>query len=91
MSTEHPADSSARPSADKPSADAKIVELEPGPDGVFEPKRELAKRQKPPIHARAVRVKKRSEFDRAEKDSIEGFRKGMNIVRKLAKALDVDL
>ncbi len=90
MSTEHPADSSARPSADKTSGE-KVVELEPGPDGVFEPKRELAKRPKPPIQARAVRVKKRSEFDRAEKDSIDGFRKGMNIVRKLAKALDVDL
>ncbi len=89
MSTEQQADSSARPSPAN-DAGAKIVELEPGPDGVFEPKRALATRPKPPIQARAVRVKKRSEFDRAEADSIAGFRKGMNIIRKLAKALDVD-
>lgn len=95
MPTEPRTGSSGRPSPGSRRTGEKVVELEKGPDGTYEPKREVARRPapKPPQSRQVVhvRVTRKSDFDQAVEEVIFGFRKGMSIAKKVAKAFDVKL
>jgi len=77
-------------SSDPPSS-PEIVELKRAKDGVYEPVSATCDEAPRPRRARILKPKAKSDLKVLEEDVVTGFREGVGLVRRVAKAFDVDL